>query len=142
MRFKLPAVFAVLLAAAPVSAHHGSAGFDQNKPVHLIGKVSMLEWTNPHIVVHLDMAGADGKVVTWLVNTVPPTVAKRHGFSQSSFATGTEVSIDGYQAIDGSNHVNGTSIVFKDGKKIGGYDCFSPGAVCYTPLDSKGNRIQ
>ena len=73
--------------------------------------------------------------------TTPPNVAKRQGFSQSSFAIGTEISIDGYQAIDGSNHVNG-SIVFKDGKKIGGYDCFAPGTVCFTPLDSKGNRIQ
>src|SRR5215831_6811106 len=141
MRLKLAVLIGALLAAAPVWAHHGSTGFDQNRPVHLIGKITMLEWTNPHIVVHLDVVGTDGKVATWLVNTVPPNVAKRQGFSQSSFAVGTELSIDGYQAIDGSNRVNG-SIVFKDGKKIGGYDCFAPGAVCYAPLDSKGNRIQ
>ena len=64
MRLKLYFVIAVLLAAPPLWAHHGSAGFDQKKPVHLAGKVSMLEWNNPHIVIHLDVAGADGKVTT------------------------------------------------------------------------------
>jgi hypothetical protein len=119
MRLKLPVVIAVLLAAAaPVWAHHGSTGFDQKKPVHLIGKVSLLEWNNPHIVIHLEVAGADGKVDTWLVNTLPPNTATRQGFSKDSFAAGTEISVDGYQAIDGSNQVNGTSIVFTDGKKI------------------------
>jgi hypothetical protein len=143
MRLNLPVVIvAVLLAAAPIQAHHGSAGFDQNKPVHFIGKVSLLEWTNPHIVIHLEVADADGKVVTWLVNTIPPNTAKRMGFMQGSFAAGTEISVEGYQAIDGSNHVNGTSIVFPDGKKIVTPDCFTAGQYCYKPGDVKGNRIQ
>jgi len=126
-------LIAVLLAVAPLWAHHGSAGFDQNKPVHFTGKVSLLEWNNPHVVVHVDVAGADGKVATWLVNTLPPNTAKRLGFSQSSFAVGTEVSVDGYQATDGSNHVNGTSIVLPDGKKIVMADCFDNGPHCYKP---------
>jgi hypothetical protein len=142
MRLKLPVVIAVvvavLLAAAPIQAHHGSTGFDQNKPVHLIGKVSLLEWTNPHVVIHLEVAGADGKVAAWLVNTLPPNAAKRLGFSKDSFAAGTEISVEGYQATDGSNHVNGTSIVFQDGKKIVTPDCFTAGQYCYKPFDGKG----
>jgi hypothetical protein len=143
MRLKLPVVIAVLLAAAPIWAHHGSTGFDQKKPVHLIGKVSLLEWNNPHIVIHLEVADADGKVATWLVNTVAPNPAMRLGFSKSSFALGTDLTVDGYQAKDGSNHVNGTSIVFKDGKKIVSPDCFSAGQnFCYGSVDGKGNRIE
>ena len=60
MRLKLLLVVAVLLAAAPIWAHHGSAGFDQKKPVQLIGKVSPREWTNPHIEAHLEVVAADG----------------------------------------------------------------------------------
>lgn len=136
---KLPAVITVLLAAAPIWAHHGSAGFDQNKPVHFIGKVSSVEWSNPHVVIHLDVAGADGKVATWLVNTLPPNVMMRQGFSKSVFDVGTDLTVDGYQAEDGSNHVNGTSIVFKDGKKISTPGCFDasgrglPWGSCLTP---------
>ena len=120
----LPAVITVLLAAAPIWAHHGSTGFDQKRPVHLIGKVSLVEWMNPHVVIHLEVAGADGKVATWLVNTLPPNTATRQGFPMSSFGVGTDLTVDGYRATDGSNHVNGTSLVFTDGKKIVTPGCF------------------
>ncbi len=142
MRLKLLVVLAVL-AAAPIWAHHGSTGFDQKKPVHFAGKVSMLEWNNPHIVIHVDVAGADGKVDTWLVNTLAPNAAIRRGFPKSSFAVGTDLTVDGYQALDGSNHVNGTNIVLADGQKIVTPDCFDNGPYCYKSYDkSKGNRIE
>ena len=134
MRLRLPVVIAVLLAVAPIWAHHGSTGFDQKKPVHLVGKVSLLEWMNPHIVIHLEVAGADGKVATWLVNTIPPNPAIRLGFSKNSFAVGTEISVEGYQALDGSNHVNGTNIVLEGGQKIVTPDCFDNGPFCYKPV--------
>ena len=134
MKLRQLVVIAVLLAAAPIWAHHGSTGFDQTKPVRFIGKVSKLQWTNPHVVIHIDVAGADGKVATWMVNTFPPNAATRRGtYSQSSFAVGTELTVDGYQALDGSNHVNPTSIVFKDGTKIVHPDCFDNGPRCFTP---------
>jgi hypothetical protein len=142
MRLRLPVVIAVLLAVAPIWAHHGSTGFDQKKPVHLVGKVSLLEWMNPHIVIHLEVAGADGKVATWLVNTLPPNPAIRAGFSKNSFAVGTEISVEGYQALDGSNHVNGTNIVLGDGQKIITPDCFDNGPFCYKPVDGKSKTIE
>jgi Family of unknown function (DUF6152) len=130
---------ALLLAAAPLWAHHGSAGYDQTKPVHFFGKVSLVEWTNPHVVVHLEVVGTDGKVVTWLVNTLPPKTTERLGFSKDFFAAGTEITVDGYQAIDGSNHVNGTSIVFQDGKQIRSAACFNDEPYCYKPAGGKQN---
>jgi Family of unknown function (DUF6152) len=138
MQLKLAVVTVVLIAVAPIWAHHGSTGFDQNRPVHFVGKVSQVEWVNPHVVVHIDATGADGKVATWLVNTIPPNTAKRLGFSQNSFAIGIDLTIDGFQALDGSNHVNGTSLVFKDGQKITSPDCFAPNDhYCFRPVDSK-----
>jgi hypothetical protein len=142
MRLKLPVVTVLLLAAAPVWAHHGSAGFDQNKPIHLVGKVGLLEWTNPHIVIHVEVAGADGNLTTWLVNTIPPNAALRSGFSKNSFASGMDITVDGYQAADGSNHVNGTNIVLPDGKKIVSPACFTDEPGCFKPYDGKGYRIQ
>src|SRR4051812_4719766 len=129
----------VLVAAGSLWAHHGSAGFDPKKPVHFSGKVSQVDWSNPHVVIHIDVIGADGTGATWLVNTLPPNTATRQGFPRSSFAAGTEITVDGYQAIDGSNHVNGTNIVFADGKKIVSAACFGNEPYCYRPADGKGN---
>jgi hypothetical protein len=133
MKYTLRVVIALLLVAAPIWAHHGSTGYDQKKPVHLVGKVSGLDWFNPHVVVHLDVAGPDGKVTTWLVNSFPPNAGTRAGYSRSTFAAGTEITVDGYQALDGSNRVNPTSIVFKDGKKISSPDCFDTPERCFRP---------
>lgn len=133
MRKCLSGLAILICAAAPIWAHHGSTGYDQKKPVHLVGTVSGLDWSNPHIVVHVDAPGADGKMATWLVNTRPPNTAIREGFSKADFAVGTAVTIDGYQASDGSNRVNGTNILLKDGKGIKSAPCFDDEPYCYKP---------
>ena len=138
MRHGFATAMPLLLAALPLAAHHGSTGFDQTKPVHLVGRISQVEWMNPHVVVHLDVTGANGNVTTWLVNTVSPNSVRRMGFSQESFSQGTDLTIDGFQATDGSNHVNGTSLVFPDGKKITSPDCFGNQPYCY---GSNPNRV-
>jgi hypothetical protein len=142
MKLNLRIITSVLLAAAPLWAHHGSAGYDQNKPVHLVGKVSLVDWTNPHVVIHLEVTGEDGKTATWLVNTLPPATATRIGFPKNSFAAGTEITVECFQATDGSNHVNGTRVMFNDGRKIVTPDCFSAREHCFTPGEAKANRVQ
>ena len=137
MRFKLPLLLALVMVAAPIWAHHGATGFDEKRPLHLIGKVTMVDWVNPHVVIHLEAPGPDGKVAIWLVNTFPPNAGKRQGYSTSTFLPGTELTVDGYQASDGSTNVNGVTLVFKDGKKIVGTDCFAPGAQCFVPVPTR-----
>ena len=138
MRLTRRVVLALFLAAAPVWAHHGSTGFDQKKPVKFVGKISLVDWVNPHIVIHLDVAGTDGRMTTWLVKTVPPNAMTRRGFSRTAFAVGTQLSVEGYQALDGGNQVNGTILVFTDGKKIETADCFTAPQRCFRPLDGTG----
>ena len=43
---------ALLLTAAPAFAHHPfSSEFDANAPVHVVGKVSRIDWSNPHVMI-------------------------------------------------------------------------------------------
>jgi len=124
------ALMAVLLVGMPALAHHSfAAEYDQGKPVHLQGKVTNMEWINPHSWIHLDVVGADGKVTSWMVEGGSPNIMIRRGFTKRSLENGTELIIDGYRAKNGEYKANGSSITFKDGKKlfVGGSNPDDPG---------------
>lgn len=101
------------------SAHHAfAAEFDANKPVNFKGKITKMEWINPHTWLHVDVKGPDGKMVNWAIEAGTPNVLFRRGFTKQSLLPGTDIQIDGYQAKDGSHRANGRDLTFADGRKL------------------------
>jgi hypothetical protein len=116
----LLAIVAVFLLV-PVSlwAHHAfAAEFDATKPVKLRGVVTKMDWINPHAWIHIEVKATDGKVTKWMIEAAAPNAMLRRGFNQDSLPVGTEILIEGYQAKDGANRANGSSITYPDGKKL------------------------
>ena len=134
MRTKVSVALAgacLMLAAAPVWAHHAfQAEYDDRKPVHLVGRVTEMEWINPHSWIHIDVAGPDGKVTNWMVECGSPNIMLRRGFTKRSLEPGTELIVDGYQAKSGDTKANGGSVTFKDGRRlfVGGSNPDDPGS--------------
>jgi hypothetical protein len=122
MRKKLAFVLAgtgLLLNATKLPAHHSfAAEFDARRPIKLRGIVTKMEWINPHAWIHIDVKGPDGNVVTWMVEAGSPNSLVRRGFTKNSLAPGTDILVEGYQAKDGSNKVNGRDVTFPDGRKL------------------------
>ena len=98
------------------SAHHAfAAEFDANKPVKFEGTVTKMQWTNPHVWLHMDVKLPDGKTESWAFEAGTPNVLFRRGFTKNSLLPGTKIVIDGYRAKDGSRRANGRDITFADG---------------------------
>ena len=113
--------FAVLAAASPTLAHHSfAAQYDVNKPITLTGRVTKVEWTNPHIYVFADVTDErTGEVVNWAFEFGGPNALIRQGWTRNSMKTDDLVTFEGSLARDGSKLVNARSIVMTEtGRKM------------------------
>ena len=123
----------LLLAGAAVQAHHAfAAEFDASRPVRLRGKITKMEWINPHSWMHLDVEKEDGTVESWMIEAGPPGALVRRGWSKDSVIPGTEVLVEGYQAIDGAFRANGRDVTFPDGRRL-----FAGSSGTGAPLDGR-----
>jgi hypothetical protein len=109
----------LLLAAAPVAAHHAfAAEFDVNQPVKVKGTTAKMEWTNPHAWLHVDVKEPDGKIVNWRFELGAPNALIRLGWKTDSLPVGVEVQVEGFRAKAGGPVANGRSIKLADGREL------------------------
>ena len=102
-----------------LSAHHSfAAEYDANKHVTLKGKVTKVDWVNPHSWVHIDVTDENGKVTNWSCETAPPNTLYRHGWRRDSLKEGDEVTIDGFAAKDATATMTATSLTMANGRKM------------------------
>src|SRR5688500_4799260 len=82
-----------VLLAVPLVAHHGSAAFETGRKVTLIGTVKQWVYSNPHLLLTLEVKGEDGTVVQWLAETQAPNVMYPAGYRKNTFSPGDAVTV-------------------------------------------------
>ncbi|MFN9711873.1 DUF6152 family protein [Phenylobacterium sp.] len=117
------AALAVAAAGGAALAHHAfAAEFDGKSPVLLRGKVTRVEWINPHAWVHIAAVGPNGATTAWMVEGGTPNTLLRSGIDRNSLKPGTEIIVRGYQSKDKlcrpACKANGRDVTFPDGKKL------------------------
>jgi len=119
MKVKLSVVLALAIGAMPIFAHHSfSAEFDSSKPVSLTGKVTRVEWLNPHIWLYLNVKDEAGKMVLWQCEGGPPNTLTRNGWTKNALKEGDTISITGTLAKDKSSTCNASRVTLPDGRQV------------------------
>ena len=111
-------VFVGFGSSTPLAHHSVSGEFDMSKTVTLKGVISGLEWTNPHIYVHLDVSEENGAKNTWRLETFPPAQMRRVGLTKELLMgkSGEVVTVSILPARDGTQHLGYIErITYQDG---------------------------
>lgn len=93
MRAAVVIAWTVGVLSASLSAHHGGAAFEPGKSITLNGAVVQYIYSNPHILLTLDVKGEDGKAVQWVAETQAPNIMYPAGYRRDSFKAGDVVTI-------------------------------------------------
>jgi hypothetical protein len=105
----------------PAAAHHSfAAQFDSAKQVTLTGKVTKVEWYNPHVYFYIDVKDEKtSQLINWAAEMNSPNSLMRLGWSRDSMKIDDVVTVQGSLAKDGSKLVNARSVVLANsGKRL------------------------
>ena len=106
----------VLVSAVPVLAHHSvSAEFDTTKTIKFTGKVTGINWGNPHIYTLVEAPDpASGKNVVFRVEGGPPNSLFRAGWRKDTLKVGDVVTVTGNRAKNPESMNVGQATILND----------------------------
>lgn len=90
---------ALLLPVESVLAHHGTAGFyNQKQKIRIAGVATQFMWRNPHCGLLLQGRDAAGKSVTYTLEMGSPNTLARMGYNRLSIKPGDKVVVQAHIA--------------------------------------------
>ncbi|HBN13953.1 MAG: hypothetical protein CMQ46_03105 [Gammaproteobacteria bacterium] len=88
------------LISLSATAHHGLDNFDQSTLLTLQGKVVGFELRDPHSVLFVEVANADGSVTAWAIEGGAARGIVEAGLSREFLASGPMVTVTAFPSLD------------------------------------------
>jgi hypothetical protein len=117
----------VLLAGAPLLAHHGAAAYSDQVQILKDATVTKFIWANPHCIVMFDVKDDKGNVTHWAGEEGSPSAVGLLGWNRNSLQPGDVITVYIYPAKSGSPVGRLNKVILPDGKtlrdsQLGGYN--------------------
>ena len=129
-KWKLLGTALALGTVAAAQAHHSGSVYDMTKMHTFTGTLSKIEWVAPHVLIHMDVKDADGKVTDWVFEGAPPAWFHHRNLKRADIekGLGQTVKISGAPARSGIPLASLGDVQFPDGTHFN---------LFYAPPDSK-----
>ena len=109
-------VCSLLIAVAPLSAHHSTAMYTGSKTV--TGKVVKFEWTNPHAHIYIETKDEKGNTVVWDCEMMSLNHLRSYGWTSKTVKVGDVISATGMYAKSGDPAMIASRMKLADGREI------------------------
>jgi hypothetical protein len=110
---------ALSFAAGTAFAHHSFAMFDGEKMSVQEGTVKELEWTNPHVWLHIVAPDETGRARDWGFEMQSVAAASSGGWRANTLKPGDKVVIEFHPLKDGSRGGELVAATLPDGRRLG-----------------------
>jgi hypothetical protein len=108
-------------------AHHPfAAEYDVNKPAEVEGKITKVNWTNPHASLTVDAKDASGQLVHYQVELGSPAALAQKGLKKGSVKVGETVTVLGWYGRETQSRINARAL------KVNGKE-FDAASSYFTP---------
>ena len=108
----------LLLASAPLLAHHGAAAYADKIVVLKDATVTKFVWANPHTILQFDAKDDKGDMIHWAGEAGSPSAIGLLGWNRNSVQPGDIITVYIYPAKSGNPVGRLNKVVFADGKTL------------------------
>jgi hypothetical protein len=123
-------VIGALVTPGALLAHHDWLE-DRTRPVTLTGTVTAYRWTDPHVMIAIDV-DANGTIEKWNVGGSNKKNSAVNGWDKNTLKPGDVITGIGHPAKDGSKVIRLQKVVMASGKEM---YLYGPPAL-RTPLEA------
>lgn len=113
------------MSAALWGHHSAQAEYDASRLVTLVGAITKLEWSNPHVHFYLEVKAPSGGSTVWYLELASPNVLRGQGWLPNTIKPGDVVRVEVYPARDRDALAKTHRVRLPDGRWLFG-DSTSP----------------
>ena len=111
------AAAAVVFGSGAAFAHHAWP-IDRSKEVTVKGTVTSFNWSNPHVMIDVEVKTDAGKIEKWNIGGPSTERMSGNGWDRNTLKPGDVITGIGYRHSDGSNIVQLQRIILASGKEM------------------------
>src|SRR5215207_8639386 len=112
-------VAVALLTCVPLRAHHSGSTLFSETTTTLKGVVKNWVWSNPHCLLTVEAAGANGQAAQWVIELQAPNSIYPGGYRRTTFKPGDAVTLVVHPVKNGRPYGRIVSSVLADGRELG-----------------------